>query len=319
MTDSSNDHKQSSSSQSLIIELQRLLKESFEKIAQSEHFDLPEEIPDTTKMRTVDDIFETDIRPHLERLHTLWNISRDPKKESGIVTVETESWFHILSEMNKSWDTRSSLDDLGFPDDVLKDFREHYPALLKQYLGLSPTPVEETAPLERLRNTVEDRLEKVHQLWNIDDQQHSNSRHSFKDRMKEFFKKIVRLHTDPIFQQQRDFNAQVVSLMETTINEIDHYQQRTARLFMEILNRQFLFNLLLVRFMNTFLQDIVFSRQKEFNAEIVQIVQKILERFPQLMLERSEILISKCMSELDELRGAVEKYHDPQGKPKKKK
>ncbi|MBN2382967.1 hypothetical protein JXQ70_08805 [bacterium] len=268
----------------------------------------------------IQDILDADLKPQLERLHRLWNLARDPSDHGGEPTLEKEKWFQLLTDLNRCWDIRSKVEQLDLKPDHKEEILEHYPGVLAHYLGLSPSPPDDTSPLATIRTVCEKQLATLHDSWNIDtdlEQEHPEGetvRHSFLGSGRAWVtglvRRLVRVQTGPLFQRQRDFNARTVGLLEDMINSLTRYQQRSTRTTLELINRQYCFNVLLVQFINCVLQDMVFARQQQYNAELVQVIQKVLERFPELVLERSEILYSRLMADLEQLRVMVKPHSD---------
>lgn len=263
-----------------------------------------------SELPNIDDIQAADMRPHLQKLHQMWNISLDAEKRRTEDKIEAEKWFRCLSELNKTWDIRSDLTSLNRSSEDIAELQHHYPELMKQYIGLSPAKGAELQnTLHSFREMMSGPMEALHESWNIDSSGTYSSSEirsgGLKGKIKKLLRKIVRIHTDEVFQKQRDFNAQVISSLDTLIEQIHSYQRRETAYLLELSNRQHHFNETVVRFVNTFLQDVILKRQREFNAEVVQSFQTILQKLPKLFTERNDILLNEIMAQLENLKQSV--------------
>jgi len=288
----------------------QLLSESLNSLQESvveKQEETPEQLEESGKKE-----MRPDLSSILATLHSQWDISRKPGDPGENRELQAEDWYRKLSEINRTWDIRTSLDQLQVSQEILTELQQHYPEYLKKFLGYSPSPHdEEVENRATLKTAMQAEMADLHNFWNIDQDPARSGEEvpggetaekGFKGLLKRIIKKSVRLHTDPVFQRQRDFNSFTVAAMEKMVTEIDSFQRRISRSLMELTNRQFLFNLTLIRFIDAFLQDVIMNRQKSFNAEVVQAMQKILVDLPDLIIERTEILVEKLHADLEQFK-----------------
>lgn len=295
-----NQKKSTKNKKDKLEELSNLLKNSFTE--------LELEFSKLKELKEKDtEIQNHDLRTHISNLHKLWNIS-ETDDNSTPHSLEAEEWYKKLSDLNQTFDIRSLLEELNFSKETSDELIRHYPAYLNNLLGFDPGPINDTLKkLISLRQHLDSELTLLHKTWNIDNQDKINhnsniSKSSARNFIKKLINKVVKLYTDPIFQRQRDFNANTVQLFEKMILEIDEVNRRITKGFIELTNRQFLFNISMVKFINVMIQKMLLGNQRNFNAEVVQTFQSIIKDIPQLVLERTEILINQLHSELEELK-----------------